>query len=609
VQARLVWKLGLTYLALLVAALLTAGAYASRSLRREYIRSAGVQLTFLTRIAEAHPPRLNDPSELLAWTEQMAKSGARVTVMDSAARVLADSAHDPRSIEGPSDRPEIVEALATGQGQSVRHSPTLNRDLVYRAVRYQPPAGPPVLIGVELPLAQMDSPLAELGQRLLAAALVMLLVGGAATFVFSRMFARRIEGLTDFSRRLSQGDFRPLPANGPRDELSELAAALNETAAWIDATIRSLSGERNRSSAILRSMVEGVAVIDAQERLVFSNRAFSEILNLDSAGIEGEGRPLIEVVRNSELLGLIRRALLGEEGLQSDIAMGIIQQRSFSVTAAPVKALEANLLASSGGGLGSGYESGRHAKEKPSGAVVVLHDVTELRRLERVRQDFVANVSHEFKTPLTAIQGFAETLLAGAVDDPRNNRRFLGIIRDQSTRLARLTDDLLKLARIEAGKLELEFLFVRPIELIERCAETTLLKSNQKQIVLEIEVPPGLSPVPGDASLLRDVLQNLLDNAIQYTPPGGSIRVSAHAGTNEVVITVEDTGIGIPLAEQERIFERFYRVDAARSREAGGTGLGLSIAKHIVDAHGGRLWVESEVGRGSRFSFSIPLTS
>ncbi len=244
---------------------------------------------------------------------------------------------------------------------------------------------------------------------------------------------------------------------------------------------------------------------------------------------------------------------------------------------------------------------------KISGAVVVLHDVTELRRLERVRQDFVANVSHEFKTPLTAIQGFAETLLGGALDDPKNNVRFLQIIRNHAMRLARLTDDLLKLARIEAGKMEVEFFSVGLMELIEGCAETALMKASKKQITLDIEVPSGLPAVRGDAELLKDVLQNLLDNAIQYTPAGGRIHVTAAAGPKDATVTVSDTGIGIPLADQERIFERFYRVDAARSREAGGTGLGLSIAKHIMEAHGGRLRVESEVGKGSRFSFSIPL--
>jgi two-component system phosphate regulon sensor histidine kinase PhoR len=254
-------------------------------------------------------------------------------------------------------------------------------------------------------------------------------------------------------------------------------------------------------------------------------------------------------------------------------------------------------------------DPGSTVPPKISGAVVVLHDVTELRRLERVRQDFVANVSHEFKTPLTAIQGFTETLLGGALDDPKNNVRFLHIIRNHAVRLARLTDDLLKLARIEAGKMEVEFFSVGLMELIEGCAETALMKANKKQITLDIEIPPGLPPVRGDAELLKDVLQNLLDNAIQYTPNGGRIRVTAEAGPRDATVTVADTGIGIPLADQERIFERFYRVDAARSREAGGTGLGLSIAKHIMEAHGGRLWVDSEVGKGSRFCFSIPLAA
>ena len=422
------------------------------------------------------------------------------------------------------------------------------------------------------------------------------------TFLFSNTYGRRIERLKDFARRIGAGDLRPLPAEPLHDELTSLTDSLNQAAAQLERTIVSLGSERNRSSAILRSMVEGVAVIDAQERLVFANRAFAEILNVDA--VASEGRPLIELVRHSELLGLIHRALNGEEGLQSDIVMGIVQQRSFSVTAAPVNALE---------GITAAAEALRENRPpvmgKPSGAVVVLHDVTALRRLERVRQDFVANVSHEFKTPLTAIQGFAETLLGGAIEDPRNNRRFLEVIREHAVRLARLTDDLLKLARIEAGKLEIQFLPVNVAELLESCAETTLLKATRKQISFEIDVPINMPPVRGDASLLHDVLQNLLDNAVQYTPEGGQLRVTATASPREAIITVSDTGIGIPLADQERIFERFYRVDAARSREAGGTGLGLSIAKHIIEAHGGRLWVESEVGHGSKFSFSVPIAS
>ena len=591
-RAKLLWKLGLTYLGLILAVLLAVNLYSARVLRSDAIRTANNQLASLLNLAQAEMPPTDNLEALRAWANSVAKSGARVTLIDIRGVVLADSAIDPDALENHANRPEIEQAFAHGTGQSVRMSVSQHRELVYRAVRCDRPSGSPRVLRMSLNLEQVDLSVRELRERLLASWLVVLLVGGVVSFWFSQSFAARVDRLKSFAKRLAEGDFRPMLPDYSRDELAELAQALNETATQMDVSIASLSGERNRSSAILRSMVEGVAVIDAQERLVFCNQAFSEILNLDSAGTEG--RTVIEVVRNSDLLGLIRRALRGEEGLQSDIVTGIVQPRSFSVTAAPVKPLDATPAPSA-------------SADRPSGAVVVLHDVTELRRLERVRQDFVANVSHEFKTPLTAIQGFAETLLAGAIDDPNANRRFLEIIREHAMRLARLTDDLLKLARIEAGKLEVQFLPVVLDDLVESCTETTLLKASRKQISLDNKVPSGLPAVLGDAALLHDVFQNLLDNAVQYTPPGGRITVEASAGPREATLTVTDTGIGIPLADQERIFERFYRVDAARSREAGGTGLGLSIAKHIVEAHGGRLWVESAVGRGSRFSFSIPL--
>jgi two-component system phosphate regulon sensor histidine kinase PhoR len=229
-----------------------------------------------------------------------------------------------------------------------------------------------------------------------------------------------------------------------------------------------------------------------------------------------------------------------------------------------------------------------------------------LRRLERVRQDFVANVSHEFRTPLTAIQGFAETLLGGALEDKANSRRFLEIIRDHAVRLNRLTEDLLRLSQIEARKLELELRSVDVRRLFGSCVETAHVEAAQKKLTIGIECPANLPHVRADANLLREAVQNLLDNAVRYTPKGGKVTLEGSTRDGVVILAVRDTGIGIPKGEQQRIFERFYRVDPARSRELGGTGLGLSITKHIVEAQGGHIEVESEVGRGSTFRVFLP---
>ena len=584
-RAKLFWKLGLSYLALLVLALLALDFYAARIFRNNAVRAVEDQLASIENAARAHPPDLQDPVALREWVESASAGGARVTVIASDGAVLADSAANPADMENHSDRPEFQAALSNGAGTYVQQNAALGRELVYHAYRFERASGSPAVIRFALPLAQVDASISEYRRRLLLATIVMLVLGGVVSLVYSRGFSARIERLKDFSGRVARGDFHPLPNDDTRDELTDLARALNETAARLERTIHTLTDERNQSGAILRSMIEGVAVIDGRERVVFCNGAFAEILNLDPAQLEG--RPLVELVRQADLLDLARRALAGSENLQGSITTGTVMPRNFAVTATPVSTLN----------------------PATRGAVIVLHDITELRRLERVRQDFVANVSHEFKTPLTAIQGFAETLLGGALEDENNNRRFLEIIRDHAVRLGRLTDDLLKLARIEAGKLDVQYQPVSVAELVEGCAATTILKASQRNIALNLTYPPELPLVRGDAGLLREVLQNLLDNAVQYTPPGGRVDLSAVTRDHEAVITVADTGIGIPLADQERIFERFYRVDAARSREVGGTGLGLSIARHIVEAHGGRIWVESTVGQGSQFHFSVPLAT
>jgi len=428
----------------------------------------------------------------------------------------------------------------------------------------------------------------------LIAALIVLGIGALLGLLASRRLAARVDQLTEFSRRIAAGDYRLLPTDPAGDALAELSGTLNDMAQQLDRTIRSLAEERNRSAAILASMAEGVAVIDDSERLVFCNKAFRRIFALGTA--PAEGRPMIELVREPELLNIVRRVLSGVEVETGEIERGTVTRQNFRAT---VSRLEPG-----GAGKGGG----------PAGAALVLHDISDLRHLERVRRDFVANVSHEFKTPLTAIQGFAETLLGGALEDEQNNRRFVEIMRNHSARLARLTDDLLELSRIEAGRTELERRAVGLHGIVAACAETMRPRLELKRLKFEMRLPADLPEVKADPRRLREILQNLLDNAVQYTPEGGEIWVEGEtrgdaADSRQVIVTVGDTGIGIPHAEQRRIFERFYRVDAARSREAGGTGLGLSITKHLVESHGGQIWVESEVGMGSRFSFSLPVTT
>ncbi len=588
-RLNLFWKLGFAFFALLIAVLLPVDFYAERALRRDYERAGFEQLAAIARIALAYPPEPAalapshplDSAGLRGWVAKMAASGVRVTVIASDGQVLADSQSDPQTMENHADRPEIRDALATGHGQSIRHSVTINSNLLYHAVRLSSAGAPPVVLRFALPLQTVDQEIWEFRRRLWLASLLVLLVTRTASLLISRSFSDRVNRLTDFFQRVAEGDFRPLGADRAGDALEALAISLNATAARLDRTIQTLTEERNLSSAILGSMVEGVAVVNASERLLFANRGFAEILGLDVPPQSGSA--LLEAVRQTELIEAVRGVLKGEPRVEAEIVTGTLRQHFFAVTVASVSAAET------------------------SGAVIVLHDITELRKLERIRRDFVANVSHEFKTPLTAIQGFAETLLAGAIDDPQNRIRFVEIILEHSRRLARLTDDLLKLSKMDADKLELEIRRLSVSVFVESCIETTQRPAAEKDLRISVKLPERLPDIAADRRRLAEVLQNLLDNAMQYTPAGGQIMVSASANGAEMTFTVSDTGIGIPQADQPRIFERFYRVDVARSREVGGTGLGLSIAKHLVEAHGGRIWVRSEVGQGSQFYFTVPL--
>jgi two-component system phosphate regulon sensor histidine kinase PhoR len=589
VQRKLFGKLALTFLALLLSVLLAVDFLAERALRNSYENDGFQQLKSLSRLMQLHPLPLTSsspqtPEEIAAlntWVAANASSGVRITVISTEGRVLADSQSETATMESHSERPEIISALKTGEGRAIRQSVSVGTQLLYYAVRQDLPSGTPVILRLALPMEGFSEQLWRFRRNLWLWSLLIYLFAGAIAMLMSRGYADRVERLREFSRRVAEGDFRPLPSDGAGDSLEALGASLNQTASRLDRTIRTLTEERNLSAAILGSMVEGVAVVNAGERLVFANPGFASILGLDIPPVSGSS--LLEVVRQTELIAAVRRVLAGEPRVEAEIVTGTLRQHYFAATVASVRAGET------------------------SGAVIVLHDITELRKLERVRRDFVANVSHEFRTPLTAIQGFAETLIGGAIDDPQNRGRFLAIILEHSRRLARLTEDLLRLSQMDAEQLELEIRAVSVAQLIESCYETAQRRAAEKGLSLSLNVPSQLPDVAADNRRLQEVLQNLLDNAIQYTLPGGKIVLSAETRGDEVIFTVADTGIGIPQADQPRIFERFYRVDVARSREAGGTGLGLSISKHLIEAQGGRIWVESEVGVGSKFHFAVPV--
>jgi two-component system phosphate regulon sensor histidine kinase PhoR len=589
VQRKFFGKLALTFLALLLSVLLAVDFLAERALRTSYESDGYAELLALARLIRLHPLPLTSatpqtPEEVAAlniWVAANASSGVRISIIAADGRVLADSQSETATMENHAERPEVLAALRSGEGRDSRRSVTTDAQLLYYAVREDLPGGTPVVLRLALPMAGFSGQLWNFRRNLWLWSLLIYLCAGAIAMIMSRGYTGRIERLREFSRRVAEGDFRPLAPDGAADSLEALGASLNQTASRLDRTIRTLTEERNLSAAILGSMVEGVAVVNAGERLAFANPGFASILGLDIPPVAGSS--LLEVVRQTELIGAVRRVLAGEPRVEAEIVTGTLRQHYFAATVASVRAGET------------------------SGAVIVLHDITDLRKLERVRRDFVANVSHEFRTPLTAIQGFAETLIGGAIDDPQNRGRFLAIILEHSRRLARLTEDLLRLSQMDAEQLELEIRAVSVPQLIESCYETAQRRAGEKGLTLSLNLPSQIPEVLADNRRLQEVLQNLLDNAIQYTLPGGKIVLSAETRGDDVIFTVADTGIGIPQADQPRIFERFYRVDVARSREAGGTGLGLSISKHLVEAQGGRIWVESEVGVGSKFHFSIPV--
>lgn len=568
-------KVFLVSLLLALAFLLGSGLYLEGQIRGWATARAEAELLAHARVA--HVALVQGGADLDAIADRLGEaSGARVTVIGREGQVLGDSeiaASELTKIGGHADRPEVRDAAEKGEGRSSRYSETLGTDMIYVAVPFEG-RGLSGVVRVARPLEEMDAAVQRLRIALALAGVLSLVGAVTLSGLASHYLARTLRGLVQDARRAADGEEkRPPPDN--QDELRGLAGSLNRMAAELESTVATLAAERSRFEAVLESMDEGVIAVDEQRQLTMINRAAIGLLSLS---IEQSGSTLAERIPIPALHDLVQQALAGHP-----------ERREFETRTNPPRQVLA-------------YASPLRNQQ---GAVVVMHDVTEIRRLERIRRDFVANVSHELRTPVSIIRANAETLLDGAIEKPEVARRFLDAQLRNADRLAALVADLLEISRIEAGTYEIspDVLAIAPV--VEHTIDNVEQLAQEKNITITSEVPEDMSAW-ADEQALEQVLLNLVDNAVKYTPAGGKIVVRAHERGEMIRIEVEDNGPGIEPRHRARVFERFYRVDKGRSREVGGTGLGLAIVKHLAEAMDGQVGVEPAHPHGSIFWIHLP---
>ena len=520
---------------------------------------------FAARVADASPDSLKQ------MTEQAAPAaGARITVIDATGKVLADSEANPDTMENHAARPEFVAALQGQIGSATRLSKTIGVDLLYVAVPV--PGG---AVRMAYPLSSIREANREIRRDLLEGSAVAGLLALLLAFVATQSIGRRLLRITDFAERVAAGDLSARIQEGAGDEIAHVASALDKTARKLEEGFSALENSRQTLETLLNSMQEAVIAVAQDERVLWANQRMERLL---PSGVR-LGAPLVQSVRDPEILASVQTALTTRDVTMARAAK-IFSGRVFDVTAAPMP----------GGG-----------------AVAVLHDQTEIERVEKTRRDFIANVSHELRTPLTSIQGYAETLLESR-GMPNDLREFVEIIRKNAMRMARLTEDLLVLARVESGEQKLNFQTAMPNQLLDDAVQTFHELALARGIELSV-MNTASSAVLVDRDAIHQVFTNLIDNALKYGDQGGKVLVGACESEDGVQFYVRDFGSGISSEHLTRLFERFYRVDKARSLESGGTGLGLAIAKHVVRAHSGTIRAESELNHGSTFYFTLPRQS
>jgi two-component system, OmpR family, phosphate regulon sensor histidine kinase PhoR len=575
-------KLFVASLGVAAAALAIATVIIAWELRREERASIERRLTdqailiaeLLTRNPAAIPlEQLDDEADRLAESID-----GRVTLIAADGRVLGDSTLDGEAlatIDNHLQRPEVQLALRSGIGVVERYSTTVDRDMLYAAA---PARHPQVaFVRVAQPLTAVAQQMRRVGAGALLAFVLAAPVAVALAWLFSVLLSRRVQAIAAVAQRYGEGDLTRSTYDYGADELGAVARVLDLSVQELGRRIEELSRDRARMEAILSGMVEGVLVVDRQGRLQLVNRAAQAMLRVDASAI---GHRYLEVIRQPDISNQLASALRGEAVDSRELALIRDPGRTFVARAAAV--------AAGGGG----------------GAVLVLHDITDLRRADQIRRDFVANVSHELRTPLTAIRGYVEALL-DEPQDPENTRKFLEIIARHSTRMERLVKDLLRLARLDARQEALEIARCDTRQIFNAVVADLARAIEAKRQRVSISVASDACAIQADPAKLHDVVRNLVENAVNYSPEEAEVRLDAARRNGSVVITVADSGPGIPPEDLTRVFERFYRVDKSRSRP-GGTGLGLAIVKHLVELHRGHARAANRPEGGAEFTVTLP---
>jgi two-component system phosphate regulon sensor histidine kinase PhoR len=586
---RLLWQIYPTFLAITILALFAISWNVKHLITISYRNE---KQTFLERIAHLSLPSFHplveddDLEKIQAACQHMGHvARVRITVIDLQGKVLGDSDEQPERMVNHFDRPEFQQALTGNTGTNIRFSETLQQEMMYVAVPITLDDTVLAVLRTSVEMAELQTTLQSIFNQIFRYGLIITLLLAVLSLAISWKISHPLELLRRGAERFAKGDLHHrLPVSQAR-EIGELAVSMNEMAAQLDERIRTIVAQKNEQQAVLASMIEGVVAVTIDGRIISLNKAAAGILQ--STIDESTGRTVEEVVRNNELQHFIRNAMESKEAIEGQIILHEQNQTE-------------RFLQVHGTAL-------QDDKNQKIGVLIVLNDVTHIRRLEQVRRDFVANVSHELKTPVTSIKGFIETLLEGTVTKAEDTQRFLEIIARQTNRLDSIIDDLLMLSRIEQQseheQVILEPAFIKPI--LFTAASVCETTSVEKNIRIEIDCPDSLQACV-NASLLEQAIVNLVDNAIKYSNLGSDVRIEALQTETQILIHVHDHGCGIAKEHLGRLFERFYRVDKARSRKLGGTGLGLAIVKHIANSHKGSVTVESTVGQGSTFTLHLP---